>query len=280
MSVIANVEMAKAWDGEEGDDWTQHAAGYEAADQLIWAHFQAEVPIASTDRVLDIGCGTGASSRAAARAAHEGSVLGVDLSSKMLEYARRQSDAAGLTNVEFVQADAQVHPFQQRAFDIAISAFGMMFFGDPVAAFANVGSALRPGGRLATTAWQAFERNEWLSSIVGALVGGRERPAPPTGVPGPFGLAEPDLVERVLAEAGYEAVELVAVHEPVYLGPNADEAWGFVSGLGVVRGLTADLDDAERAGAMARLRQAVDEHETPDGVLFGSAAWLIKAARP
>jgi len=92
---IANVEMAAAWDGEEGDDWTENAARYEATDRWISARFEAECPIASTDRVLDIGCGTGKSTRAAARRAAAGSVLGIDLSSRMLEYAREQTRAGG-----------------------------------------------------------------------------------------------------------------------------------------------------------------------------------------
>jgi SAM-dependent methyltransferase len=276
---IANVEMAAAWDGEEGDEWTENAARYEATDRWISARFQAECPIASTDRVLDIGCGTGKSTRAAARRAAAGCVLGVDLSSRMLEYAREQTRAAGLTNVEYVRADAQVHEFDVAAFDLAMSDFGAMFFNDPVAAFTNIGGALRPTGRIALLAWQPFERNEWLSAIFSALDAGRSLPTPPAGVPGPFGLAEPDTVREIMHRSGLSDVKLTPIAEPVFLGADADDAWAFVSELGIVRGLTAGLDDAQRQAALDRLRQMVDDSETSDGAVLGSAAWLITATR-
>ena len=277
---IANVEMAAAWDGEEGDDWTENAARYEATDRWISARFEAECPIASTDRVLDIGCGTGKSTRAAARRAAAGSVLGIDLSSRMLEHAREQTRAEGLTNVEYVRADAQVHEFDAAAFDLAMSDFGAMFFNDPVAAFTNIGGALRPGGRIALLAWQPFERNEWLSAIFSALDAGRSLPTPAAGAPGPFGLAEADMVRDVLHSSGLSDVELIPIAEPIFLGADADDAWAFVSELGIVRGLTAGLEDAQRQAALDRLHQVVDDSETSDGAVLGSAAWLITATRP
>jgi SAM-dependent methyltransferase len=277
---IANVEMAAAWDGHEGDDWTENAARYEATDRWIAPRFEAACPIQATDHVLDIGCGTGSSTRSAARRAAAGAVLGVDLSSKMLEYARNKSRAEGITNVEYVQADAQVHQFDPAAFDLAISHFGAMFFNDPVAAFTNIAGALRRGGRLALLAWQPFERNEWLSAIFAALDAGRSLPRPTPGSPGPFGLAEPERVREIMRTSGLSAIELTPVEEPVLLGADADDAWSFVRGLGVVRGLTGGLDDAPRQAALDRLREVVDASVTPDGAVLGSAAWLITATRP
>ena len=129
-------------------------------------------------------------------------MLGVDLSSRMLDDARRRSAHEGLTNVEFLRADAQVHPFEPGAYDLAISVFGAMFFADPVAAFANIGRSLRPGGRIAFLAWQRFEDNEWLTAIFDALAAGRDLPTPQPGSPGPFGLADPDAVTTILRDAG------------------------------------------------------------------------------
>src|SRR5687768_13877027 len=141
---IANVDMARQWDGEEGDDWTENADRYDATDRYIWEQFTAKVPIFAGDDVLDVGCGTGKATRDIARTAHDGQVLGIDLSSRMLADARRRTDEQGLTNVDYVQGDAQVHPFDAGAFDVAVSSFGAMFFADPVAAFANVRRAVRP----------------------------------------------------------------------------------------------------------------------------------------
>ena len=216
---IANVEMANAWDGEEGDDWVKYADRYDAAARRLWNRFLAAGLIAHGDRVLDIGCGTGQSTRDAARAAVSGRVLGVDLSSRMLALAGERTRAEGITNVEYVQADAQVHRFDQRSFDVAISRMGAMFFADPVAAFRNIGSALRADGRLALLAWQELMDNEWLMEIREALAAGRTLPSPPTGTPGPFGLADPDGVRRVLGEAGFTDIDLSPVEEQFALAP-------------------------------------------------------------
>src|SRR3954471_7612643 len=153
--------MASAWDGEEGDQWTQFADEYDTSVRSIWARFLETDPIALADRVLDIGCGSGQSTRDAARRARSGSALGVDLSESMLAEARRRASTEGLTNVKFLRADAQVHAFDPATFDVAISRFGSMFFSDRRAAFSNIASALRPGGRIALLVWQATVHNEW-----------------------------------------------------------------------------------------------------------------------
>jgi len=135
---IANVEMANAWDGEEGDQWTRFVDEFDTQFRSIWARFLDTDPIAPGDRVLDIGCGSGQSTRDAARLARDRSALGVDLSESMLAEARRRASTEGLTNVEFLRADAQVHAFDTATFDVAISRFGVMFFSDLPAAFVNI----------------------------------------------------------------------------------------------------------------------------------------------
>lgn len=279
MSMIANTEQAAAWDGEEGDRWVASSERYEASSRRHWARFLASVPIGADDRVLDVGCGTGRSTRDAARLASSGSVLGVDLSSRMLDYARRQSALQALGNVSYQQADAQVHSFDQASFDLAMSSFGAMFFNDRLAAFTNIGRALVPGGRLAVLAWQELARNEWLLAMRGALAAGRTLPAPPAGAPGPFGLAVPDQVRSMLEAGGYRDVELEAVDEPIEFGSDAQDAFGFVRTQGIVEGLTQDLDEATKKATMDRLFEMLKEHETDDGVLLGTSAWLIIATR-
>src|SRR5207247_6258902 len=145
--------------------------------------------IAATHVVLDVGCGNGFTTRTAARLAHQGHALGVDLSAPMLECARRLADAEGLGNVRFAQGDAQVYAFDTGAFDVALSRFGMMFFADPRAAFTNIGGALRADGRLAFLCWQDAFANEWLAVPAGAALA--HVPVPELGGagPGPFSLA-------------------------------------------------------------------------------------------
>ncbi|MGD8169060.1 class I SAM-dependent methyltransferase [Herbiconiux sp. P16] len=238
-----------------------------------WLREAADVGIG--DRVLDIGCGAGQSTREAARAASSGSATGVDISASMIDRARRLTDDEGLRNVTFERADAQTHPFATEDFTVGISRFGTMFFADPAAAFGNIGSALRPGARLVQLAWQAPERQEWVEAIRHALAGGGEMPAGPGG--GAFSLADPALADGLLTTAGFTAVEIVDVREPVFYGPSAAGARDALVGLGMVDRLLAGLDAAERARAHDRLLTLLESHDTGDGVWFDSRVWLITA---
>jgi SAM-dependent methyltransferase len=274
---IANVEMATAWDGDEGEQWTEYADQYDAVAEPHLRRLMDAARIAAGDRVLDIGCGTGESTRRAARETASGSALGVDLSGRMLTRAEERGRAEGLTNVAFLQADVQVHRFDERTFDVVISRFGAMFFNEPVAAFRNIAKAMRPGGGLALLTWQELAKNEWLTSFRGALAAGRTLPVPPAGTPGPFGLAEPEGVRHILAEAGFHDVDLVALDEAVRFGSDTDDAWPFVASMGIVRGLTEGLDADARTKALERLRRVLVAHESAAGVVFASAAWLVTA---
>ncbi len=274
-----NAEMASAWNGEEGEDWAARADRFDAASAAFDPALFEAARIDAADRVLDVGCGAGVSTRAAARVAVDGHATGIDLSAPLLAEARRRSAAAGLANTTFVQGDAQVHPFESASFDVAVSRFGVMFFGDPVAAFTNLAWALRPGGRLAVLSWQPLARNEWLLVLRRTLAAGRSLPEPPGDAPGPFGLSDPDRVRRVLAAARFESVHVADVPGMVRLGADAEDAFDFVSGLGPTRGLLGGLDDGARRAALDELRAALAEHATPDGVLVGAAAWLTTAHR-
>ena len=273
---IANVDAAAAWDGEEGANWAANADHYDAA-AVAWNKHLLE-HITPDDDVLDIGCGNGGSARDAARVAR--TVLGLDLSSEMLKSARNRARDEGLTNIRFEQGDAQVHPFEPESFDVAISRFGAMFFSDPVAAFTNIARALRPDGRLAVLGWQGLEQNEWIAAVRDALALGRDLPVPPLGAPGPFGLADPDLDRRILTDAGFDDVAVEDLAEPLCFGTDADDAYGFLSDIGPVRGMLADLDEDAKAKGLTQLRELIELHATPDGVMFAGRAWLITGRKP
>jgi SAM-dependent methyltransferase len=273
----SNAEQARTWDGDEGAYWTAHAGSFDAAIAAYQRPFLDAAAIGAADQVLDIGCGTGQATRDAARAAASGSALGIDLSSRMIELARRLAAAEGLVNARFEQADAQIHAFEAAAFDVAISRTGAMFFGDPVAAFRNIAAALRPGGRLTLLVWQELARNEWLREFATALAAGRNLPTPPPDAPGPFSLASPDRVRRLLTDSGFITVRLEDVTAPMYFGPDAEEASRFV--LGVSGWMLEGLDEAGRARALEALLASLVAHDSDRGVTYDSAAWLITARK-
>ena len=278
---IVNVEQAAAWDGPSGEYWAAHQERFDASIGPHHARLMAAAAIAPGERVLDIGCGNGITSRDAARAAGAGgSVFAADLSGPMLNRAEQAAKDEGLANITFQQADAQVHPFEPAAFDVVISRFGVMFFADPVAAFTNIGGAVRPGGRLAMLVWAPLAENEWITAMRAALAVGRNLPTPPPGVPSPFGLADRAFATDILTRAGFTDVAFEASDAPFRVGSDADDAYGFVAGLQPVLMMVAELDEAKKAEAFANLRQTVEAHVTPDGVAFGSAAWVMTARRP
>ena len=274
-----NAEMRKAWDGPDGDIWAASADQYEARGAGHRRLLLQAAAIASGERVLDLGCGNGASTREAARMSEPGEVVGIDLSTAMLANARARSAAAGLTNVTFLHGDAQVHDFEPESFDVIISNAGAMFFDDKVAAFSNLRRALRPGGRIALMAWQRLEDNEWLTVLREALAMGRDLPSPLVGTPGPFGLADREQVSTLLSETGFTDVRFGDVREPSVFGTTTAEAYALMSDDGPTRGLLEDLSDADKATALDQLRAVIAAHETPSGVIFGSASWLIQARR-
>jgi SAM-dependent methyltransferase len=272
-----NVEQARAWNGADGEHWTEYEDHYNATVEHYHLRLMEAAQPSPADLVLDVGCGCGESTRDAARIASSGRVLGVDLSAQMIARARERARAERVTNVEFERADAQAYPFRPGSFDLAISRFGAMFFAHPVVAFVNIGRALRPGGRIVLMTWQELARNEWLQAIRGALAVNRTLQQPPRDAPGAFGLADPAVVRKILTEAGFEDVRLADVNEPVRLGRDTNDAFDFVSGLGVTRGLLEGLDQTDQARALEELRAMLDAHATETGVLLASRAWLITA---
>jgi SAM-dependent methyltransferase len=281
MADIVNIEQAEAWDGPEGEHWAAHHARFDAS---IQPHHRALMPAAALapgERVLDIGCGNGLTSRDAARAVGpSGEVLGVDLSGPMLARAEQLTKEEGLDNVRFERGDAQVHPFAPGAYDLAMSRFGVMFFLDPVAAFTNIASALRPGGRLALAVWQSIADNEWVRAMRDALAVGRDMPEPPPGAPHPFSLADTDRTRRILSDAGFSDVSFAASEQRWYAGSDVEDTFGFVTGLIVIQFMVKDLDDATKARAFDNLRATFADHQTDDGVIFDSASWIITARKP
>lgn len=256
-----------------------HSDFYDAELQWYNPHFRAAATVRPADHVLDIGCGAGQTTREAARAAFNGNAVGVDISAAMVERARQLSDAEGTTNVTYEVGDAQTHPFPAAQFDICISRFGTMFFTDAVAAFANIGRALRSDARLVLLVWQHPERNEWFTATRRAIADSS------TSTPSrrdleAFSLADPSDTQRILTAAGLIEIDFTDVHEPVYYGPDVATAYENVLQLRHTQDLLDRLDATAAGSAHHRLNATLDTHNSETGVLFDARAWIITARHP
>ena len=250
---------------------------YDAELRAHHEHLRAAYGIGPGDAVVDIGCGTGLTTREAARAASPGRVVGVDVSERMLERARQVTAAEGLENVRYELGDAQVHRFDPAGFDVAISRFGTMFFSDPAAAFANIAAALRPGARLVLLVWQRREDNGWMQAIDAAL--GDAAQPPPPGLD-PFSLGDAVATARLLDGAGFDGVRFADIHEPVLYGHDLDAALAIVQGFQDTTAALATLSDGEAARTVERLRATLAAHYGDErGVALDSRSWLITARR-
>jgi SAM-dependent methyltransferase len=252
---------------------------YDAELRLLNQALRRAYALRGDDDVLDIGCGTGQTTREVARKARDGRAVGIDNSAEMIERARELTQAEGLHNVTFVYADAQSYHFPAESFDVAISRFGTMFFRDPIAAFANIAGALRWDGRLVMMVWQAHELNEWSVAIAHALAGdGGFLPPAPQGYD-PFSLADPESVIRMLGAGGFTDITFTDVRQPVYYGPNVATAFDWVRGFTCTNEVVSSLDTASAERTLNGLRETLAAHERADGIWFDASAWIVAARR-
>lgn len=245
---------------------------------VFTSHLLAAAAIASGDAVLDVGCGAGATSIEAARVASTGTVTGVDPSDAVVELARRKTAEAGLDNLDFLVADAGSHPFVPASFDGVISRFGVMFFAEPIGAFANLGRAMCPGGRLAFLCWQPLGRNE--HAALPLRVAARHVPLPqPPGQDGPWSLADPDKINGVLADSGFTEVSIEGIEAELRVGADVDDALGFYLSQPMARSCMSAADPTLVQGVIAAIRAELEPHALKEGVMLDSAVWVVTARR-
>lgn len=281
MIEIANKEQAEHWSGASGDTWVAKQPMFDALMAPVLDLLMAHAELRSGMRVIDIGCGTGASLLAAAQAVGpEGYVAGLDVSAPMLGLARERVAEAGASQIECVLGDAQVHAFATGACDHVISRFGVMFFSDPVAAFANIRSSLRPKGCLTFVCWAGLAGNPWFRdpievaiSVVGAP------PAADPRAPGPMAFSDPGYVEALLAEAGYEEIRVGTVDTNLTPTGTLSNVIEFAASEGpaarILREMGGTSDDV--AEIKLRLSERMENYHSPDGVRVPARLHLVSA---
>jgi SAM-dependent methyltransferase len=282
-----NPDMPDAWD--QATYWSDQAAAWveledhlEALGGAFGQAAMARLDLRPGQRVLDVGCGTGVTTEELARAVGpSGEVVGIDISGAMLTRARDRTDWSALARVEFVEADAQVADLGG-GFEAVFSRFGVMFFDDPLAAFTNLRGALVPGGRLAAAVWQDLFANEWVAvpGLAVVSVTGEMPEVDPDG-PGPFSMAAPAVVERLLGAAGFVEVSVEPAEQVVEVPEDGIEAFIRADArIGAGAELLADAAPEVRREAWESVRSALVDRLDGGVVRLRSAGNLVTAAAP
>ena len=266
----ANTAQAEYWASAAGTQWIVREALMDALLYPVLARVLHHAALQPGEAVLDIGCGTGASCLAAAAAVGpSGNVTGLDNAAQLLDRARNRAAAAGLANISFILADAQTHAFAPASVDVMISRFGVMFFEDPTAAFANMARALKPGGRLVFAAWAPASQVPWFSIPVGAAVARLGKPAPSDPhAPGPLAFQDAGRVTAMMAAAGLRNTRCLS--ETVDLTPEGslDDVVAFAARVGPAARIMAERsgNDADGSVIEATVKTAFAAFNTDQGL--------------
>lgn len=275
--MTANEDQIKFWNEKAGRDWTELQTRMDTNLSGAHAAIMAWAGARDGDAVLDIGCGTGTTSMALADAVGStGRVFGVDISQPMLDLAK--SRGAGRDNLVFERADASVQAFAPD-YDLLFSRFGVMFFDDPIGAFANLHRAVKPGGRLAFVCWRTAPENPWASAPLAAarpLL--PEQPAPDPYAPGPFAFSDPQRVLSILTDVGFHDVEIEKYDGVMPMGRDLDVTAEQTLQIGPLSRAVGEADPATRARIVEAARGALAAFANGDGEIAPpTACWLVRA---
>jgi SAM-dependent methyltransferase len=279
---LVNAEQRAEWNADDGEHWVEFQTDYDAMLRPFGDAVLAQAALGPGEAVLDVGCGCGDTTLAAARAVGaEGRTIGVDISEPMVGLATRRGHDDG-SAAAFVVGDAQLHDFGPAAFDAIISRFGVMFFDDSRAAFANLARTLRPGGRLVFACWRELFANDWLLVPGAALAEHVALPPVEPGAPGAFAFADDAEVRSILTDAGFDRVTIEPFDASLLMpgGPSVAGTVAFLRLTGFARPLLAAADPATIEAATAAAARALEPHRQADGVRLGGAAWLVSALAP
>lgn len=244
-----------------------------------------KLPVRQGDHVVDVGCGFGDTAiELARRVGPEGSVLGIDCCEGFLAFGREDARKEQVDNVSFVEADVQNHPFEPE-FDFCFSRFGTQFFENPVAALRNMRKSLKPGGTMTMIVWRDIEDNPWLGlpkSIIKDYLPPPGEDARTCG-PGPFSMADSEVVTKQLEVAGYDDISFERIDAPLLVGRTPEEAVDFQLALGPAGEVyreAGEIAEQRHDEIAAALKRELARHETEEGIVLGSSSWMVTARNP
>ena len=281
-AVGANAPQIEYWNGPAGDRWAELA---DSQDILLGALGLAAIDacdIQPGHTVLDIGCGSGTTTIETARlVGTEGHVFGIDISTPMLEIGRARLQSIENVGVTFDNKDVATYPFEEETFDRVFSRFGVMFFVDPIAAFTNIQSGMKSGGRIAFVCWQALNKNPWMEIPFNIALQYVPAPPPPDPeAPGPMAFADPDRVRRILSEAGFVEIEMKSLETMLLFEPNVRATAQRLVRLGAASRLLSDAPEDIKAQVEDDLSEGLAKFQTESGVMMDSATWIVSATTP
>jgi SAM-dependent methyltransferase len=271
----ANEDQIKFWNDKAGQDWTSLQARMDVNLSAIGDAVLALADARAGMAVLDVGCGTGATSLAMAAAGAK--VTSLDVSKPMLGLARKRAAEAGL-DIAFIEADASAHAFAPE-YDLIFSRFGVMFFDDPIGAFANLHRALRTGGRLAFVCWRPLAENLWAAAPLGAAKPFLpEQPSPDPLAPGPFAFADPQRILSILTDVGFHDVEIEKYDGVMRMGRDIPTIAAQTLQIGPLSRAVGEADEVTRVKIVEAVRAVMGKFATTDGEIAPpTACWLVSA---
>lgn len=271
-----NEQQILYWNEQAGPRWVAMAEPLDRELEPLGVAVMDRLGVREGQRVIDVGCGSGATTLAIARrTGPSGSVLGIDISAPLLDLAEQRRRAEGLANVRFERADAQVEAFEPGSAECVFSRFGVMFFSDPPAAFANLRRALVPGGRIGFVCWQALDKNPLMTIPARAVAAHVALPAPgDPHAPGPFAFADGDRTRRILESAGFSSVVVEPVDIMVTVAGNLDQVAGFLLQIGPAAAALRDASPDVLRAAHDALRAAIEPYATKEGITMPTAVWI------
>ena len=273
-----NTEQSEYWNDDAGAKWVELNSFLD--DQLRPLGLDAMQPLGPIDgkNVLDVGCGCGDTTlELGRRVGPSGSVVGIDLSAPMLTHARQIAAQQGLSQISFLRADAQTQTFDI-AFDVVFSRFGVMFFADPTAAFANLRSATKHGATLAFICWRAVTDNEWMMVPVAAALQHLPPPEiPPAGAPGPFAFADADRLNGILHDAGFTNIEIKRHDTTVTVGAGRplEDVIPMIMQMGPTGRLLQEASAETKSRVSESIREALIPYDGQNGLSMGASTWLV-----